>query len=472
MPLPDHSLYITYQDLCLCHFFVNYLDLCLCRIYLIKHPRLAMAEAQVDLVKKQVEEGEILEKDPANSNAGPSKWIRWPTPQPEPLSDTGNETENEKVEVRTNAISTPANKQPKLTNYFNRKAPLGQCTINKNRSCHSTPKRKRTVTADHTSQSAPVFQFNNTLNDLLYLADDVTIVSPPHKRGKPSAELEYKTKVEKAIQSIDYCIQNAQNKFVHEVTSTQKVSDIKPTSEINTVKRTYSEVLVSQQGFAENSLPKDVQGTWRNMRGDVIDGGKNKIRGEWLLDATAIKHREPWTLGTERPPAYISKEKEIADFITQTRKESADKIMSFAGKFLLEKYHVQKKSAARNKVTVESAIDEEAASPEEAAALKKNAQDAIDKLVDRETNKEMKLFNEKSAGSLKNKVNDPDILDPFGSIMRNKNRPSENSYVPFQEGGPMSHTSRGRMRGRGRGARRPNRPYPSRGGRPFRGNYY
>ena len=145
---------------------------------------------------------------------------------------------------------------------------------------------------------------------------------------------------------------------------------------------------------------------------------------------------------------------------------------SFAGKFLLEKYHVQKKSAARDKVTVKSAIDEEAASPEEAAALKKNAQDAIDKLVDRETNKEMKLFNEKSARSLKNKVNDPNILDPFGSIMRNKNRPSENRYVPFQEGGPMSYTNRGRMRGRGRGPRRSNRPYPSRGGRPFRGNYY
>ena len=68
-------------------------------------------------------------------------------------------------------------------------------------------------------------------------------------------------------------------------------------------------------------LLRDVQGTWRTGRTDSVEGAKNKIRGEWQSDAAVTEPLEPWTMGIDRPPQYVSRETEMYNTIRVIRKK-------------------------------------------------------------------------------------------------------------------------------------------------------
>ena len=136
--------------------------------------------------------------------------------------------------------------------------------------------------------------------------------------------------------------------------------------------------------------------------------------------------------------------------------------MDKVAKHLLVKHDIQKRAAARNTVTVNNAISENANTPAEGEALKAKAKEAVDKVVTRDTNLEIKHFNEKAQRRYETGVSEKDLLDPYSSAIGYRDATSEtNRRPPFQEVGP---NPRG-QRGRGRGNRRAYRPYPTRRGR-------
>ena len=220
------------------------------------------------------------------------------------------------------------------------------------------------------------------------------------------------------------------------------------------------------QSFAEAVLPADVRSTWCTLRNDSVELGKTKTRWEWLEGAVRVGHREPWTYGLDKPPAYVIGEMELENAISSFRDKCADDIMKETAKFLKSKYDVLKKTCARNQITVNSAIEEEHPDVTQSAVVKQQAKDAINHVVERDVHHEMKALNLKSEKRIANKVKRADVLDPCSAIVRIRSlTPHPRAQAPFQEAASQPRGGRGRGRPWGRPNRRGYRPYQPRGGR-------
>ena len=127
---------------------------------------------------------------------------------------------------------------------------------------------------------------------------------------------------------------------------------------------------------------------------------------------------------------------------------------------MAEKADVQKKAAARAKISVENAIDVVNTDPTFAKQLKDDSHDSIQKITARETEREMKHFNERAAALSAKQPTDHDVIDICSTVvkMQNKSNVGPPQGPPFREQAP----NRG-ARSRGRGNRRGYHPYPQRG---------
>ena len=198
------------------------------------------------------------------------------------------------------------------------------------------------------------------------------------------------------------------------------------------------------------------------MRTDQVEGGKNKIRGEGLRDIASMGHFEPWTFGLEKTPFYLSGDKEYVAKLVEMRRRHAHEILDFTAVYVTERAEIQKKAAARAKISIDNAIDEESNTPEMAEKLKNDSKQSIDKIISREVEKEMRQFNDRANALVDKQVIDSDIADICATVFKMQNRSQTGSGQPgpFREHAPY----RG-ARPRGRGPRRGYRPYPPRSNR-------
>ena len=199
------------------------------------------------------------------------------------------------------------------------------------------------------------------------------------------------------------------------------------------------------------------------MRTDTVEGGKNKIRGEGLHDVNLVGHCEPWTLGLEKTPLYVSTDKELVQKLVDLRRQHASEILRETAKHLIEKAKIQKKSAARAMISVYNAIDEEAETPEIAKQLKDDSESSIEKIVARETEREMRSFNDRATVLASKPIPDHDIIDISSTVVKVQNKSAMANTAPFREQPPNYGG-----RPRGRGGRRGYHPYPPRA---MRGGY-
>ena len=307
----------------------------------------------------------------------------------------------------------------------------------------STPKRRREPSWPENTPSA---DHDNTLTILQQLENSPTMTAP--KRTKFQNERtpleEYNLKVLTEMANLDTIITRAKitRTFAQIVTNTD--------SEFSPI-----------QGFAEARLPPDVVDTWLQHRSDSADSGKNTIRGEWLQESARTKTVEPWAAGIERVPSYLLSDPKFAAKAAELREETALKLMEFAGELLIKKAEVQKKAAARNLITVNNAILENNPIIEDADTIQQQAKSAVEKVVARDVNREMKFFNDKALKKYTNKVSNHDLVDPCNAVMRLRGMGDTQAPErrPFQE---RASQPRG-QRPRGRGPRRDNRGYGRRG---------
>ena len=301
-------------------------------------------------------------------------------------------------------------------------------------------------------------QLDSTISNLLALDTEIDLQSPPVKKSRSHNDQtlsSYLTRLQTEMSNMETALNDAISKL-----SNDKSDSPSCPGDSTLSNRDKPETNVpSFQGFADTSLPADVRGTWKQMRTDQVEGGKNKIRGEGLRDIAAMGHYEPWTFGLEKTPLYLSGDKEYVAKLVDMRRRHAHDILSFTAEYVAEKAEIQKKSAARAKISIENAIDEESTTPEMANKLKDDSKQSIDKIISREVEKEMRQFNEKANSLVDKQVIDSDISDICATVfkMQNRSQMGPGQPGPFREHAPF----RG-ARNRGRGPRRGYRPYPPR----------
>ena len=190
------------------------------------------------------------------------------------------------------------------------------------------------------------------------------------------------------------------------------------------------------------------------------------------MDSVITQTIEPWAACIERVPAYLRSDAEFAKKLADFRKETSIQLMDMTARHLTQHADIQKKSAARNTITVEMAIDESSATQADAEELKLKARQSVQKIVEWDSAREKKFFNQKASNKYKNEVTLEGLIDPCAAVIRIRKLPDAEGgprplattatiRPPFQELGP---TARG-PRNRGRGPRR------GRNNRPRRGRY-
>ena len=413
------------------------------------------------------------------------------------------------LETDSNVSVIHTEGSPDTPTFLRRRVPL-QATPNIHKINNGgTQKRKR---ASPPSSPARQLRFEttediNALSDLVYL-ENCSKTSPKRLKLTPKTKKDYTERVQNEIKTLGSIFDRATINFRKYETTDRKSSADSVFREFpasrgrtgeapvapreaslhhtpqysgqsydmgfvlqNKDKMTYSDVtkknnsLYTFQSVAEQCLPKDVQATWRTLRTYSSEAGRCEKRYEWTEDALKVQYDEPWTYGLEKKPSYVSKEPELGEIIFDIRKRMSKEIMQATAKYMKEKRDILTKTCARNKVTVEMAIDEENIDPREAEMKKKLCTDTISKVVERDTQREMGMLNQKSENRSAKRVKQADIIDPCNAVMKMCSQTLQPTPRTF--GDRSSDFRGGRPRGRGRGNR-----YQRRGGnsRPYGGN--